>query len=218
LKFSRIAGFWPDELVVRVQYNRQKLGSIAMSSRPRITGRGTSLASAFVHAIIPRRIDVAAQANLFEQVEINDKECVYCGGRATDKDHLWAIVKNGRPSGRYHTIDNLVPSCGPCNQSKGGQNWQSWMRGPAKGSPTTRNVPDIHKRIERLVRFEQEAGKIVGVSQTELRDAVEPRLWDRYWQRLEDIKALMAEADKDAAEIQVQLEAPLRNGAGQDSI
>ncbi|MGH6812965.1 MAG: hypothetical protein ACREDM_11705 [Methylocella sp.] len=188
-----------------------------MSSRPRITGRRTSLAAAFVHAIIPMRVNVAAQANLFKQVGINDNECVYCGDRATDKDYLWAIVKNGRPSGHYHTIDDLVPSCGPCNQSKGGQNWQSWMRGTANGSPTTRNVPDIHERIERLVRFEQEAGKIVGEYQTERRDAVAPKLWDRYWQRLEDIKTLMAEADKDAAEIRVQLEAPLRNGAGQDS-
>ncbi|MER9390179.1 hypothetical protein [Mesorhizobium sp. M0435] len=36
-----------------------------MAARPTITGRGTSLAHAFVHAIIPRDVDPVAQAELF---------------------------------------------------------------------------------------------------------------------------------------------------------
>lgn len=176
-----------------------------MASRPKITGRVTSLAAAFVHAIIPRRVDAAEQAQLFRRVGINEAECVYCGALATDKDHLRAIVKGGRPSGHFHTTDNLVPSCGPCNQSKGGADWNVWMKSAAKGSPATKGVPDIEERIQRLERFEREAGVGQGMSQAPLREAVGAERWDSYWQRLEDLKTLMAEAQREAAEIEAVL-------------
>jgi len=70
-----------------------------MAARPTITGRSTSLAHAFVHAIIPRDVDPIAQAELFAAAGIKERECVYCGALATDKDHLRGLVKAGRPSG-----------------------------------------------------------------------------------------------------------------------
>jgi hypothetical protein len=108
----------------------------------------SSLAAVFVQAIIPRRVDKAAQAALYERFGIAPKECVYCGGTATDEDHFRAIVSGGRPSGYFHTAENIVPSCGPCNQSKSGSDWRAWMESStAKNSPTRKRIEGTRDRI-----------------------------------------------------------------------
>jgi hypothetical protein len=68
----------------------------------------------------------------------------------TDWDHLRPLVRNRRPTGFIGEIKNLVPSCGPCNQSKGAADWKAWMTGKARGSPTTRGVKDVADRVCRL--------------------------------------------------------------------
>jgi len=178
-----------------------------VASRPKITGRATSIAGAFVHAIIPRTVDLRAQEELFRRAGINPSECVYCGAAATDQDHLRALVKGGRPSGHYHTTDNLVPSCGRCNQSKGGSEWRAWIRGTAKGSPARRGINDIEERVARLEVFEREAALVLSSHAIDLRQAAGPARWDSYWQRLDDIKVLMVDAQKEADQIVVLLEA-----------
>ena len=130
-----------------------------MKARPKITSRITSLAHSFVHAIIPRYLNEQDQLALYELSGIKRNKCVYCGAKATDLDHFKALVKAGRPSGFFHCTENIVPSCGPCNQSKSGSDWRSWMTGKAKGSPSTRKISDTAVRIERLekLRYLQEA-------------------------------------------------------------
>lgn len=177
-------------------------GAYCLTSRPKITGRTTSLAHAFVHAIIPREVDTLAQTRLYKAVGINERECVYCGALATDKDHLRGLVRAGRPSGYFHTTGNLVPSCGPCNQSKGASDWKQWIRGEAKGSPRRRGIPDVQERVERLEAFEREVGKVDAASNEALRDIVGPELWDRYWQRFDELKALMTLAQQEAVQIE----------------
>lgn len=177
-----------------------------MSTRPKITGRLTSLAHAFVHAIIPRYVDSNEQRQLFEQAGINPIECVYCGAFATDSDHFRGLVKGGRPSGHFHTSDNLVPSCGPCNQSKGAADRRKWMTGNAPGSPTRKGVQDIAQRVERLSVFEA-GSKRVASSTTILREAAGAELWDAYWDRLDQIRSKLLDADKDAEVIRSRLDA-----------
>lgn len=176
-------------------------------SRPKIAGRGSTLAAAFVQAVIPRNVDPAQQSELFKRLEIAETVCVYCGNEATDQDHLNPIVKGKRPSGYFHTIDNLVPACGPCNQSKSGANWREWMLGGAKNSPATRGVADIEKRVARLTAFEQQARNPGGISVSDMRSAAGAELWDRYWGKLEAIVTALREAQVDADTIQAHLEA-----------
>jgi hypothetical protein len=178
-----------------------------MASRPKITGRGTTLAAAFVQAIIPRRIDEVAQAALYERFGIDAKKCVYCGGNKTDDDHLRAIVRRGKPSGYFHTIGNVVPACGPCNQSKGGSDWLAWMTSTrAKGSPTKKGTTGTDARIELLAKFAEVANSMC-MSEQEMREAVGHSLWDRYWARLDAIKSLMADAQKEAEQVCDRLQA-----------
>lgn len=176
-----------------------------MSSRPKIKDRSTSLAGAFVHAIIPRSADPGARKRLFEFADINENECVYCGAKRTDWDHFRSLVKKGLPSGYFHTSRNLVPSCGPCNQSKGGRDWKLWILGSAKGSPSKRSIPGLERRVERLAAF-AESSDGQGPSLEQMRSAVGVELWDRYWGVLETIKDKMNEADILAKQVRERME------------
>ena len=55
---------------------------------------------------------------------------------------------------RSYYVQNLVPSCGKCNQSKGNLNWKEWMFGDAKQSPKTRQISDIELKADLLEKFE----------------------------------------------------------------
>jgi hypothetical protein len=176
-----------------------------MAARPRISGRITSLAHAFVHAIIPRHVDSQEQKRLLAIAGIEADKCAYCGAPATDQDHFRGLVKAGRPSGHFHTPDNLVPSCGPCNQSKGGSDWRKWIAGPARGSPTTRGIGDVPQRITRLAAFEAES-KSIARTIDELRAATGAELWDRYWDKLDQIRKQLLDAEKDAELIRAKLD------------
>lgn len=49
-------------------------------------------------------------------LELFDHRCAYCAteGAKLEMDHVTPISKGGT-----HTADNIVPSCVPCNRSKG---------------------------------------------------------------------------------------------------
>jgi len=177
-----------------------------MAARPKITGRSSSLAAVFVQAIIPRSSDVDELAQGLERFGIARDQCAYCGARGSDLDHFFAIVKNKRPSGYFHCAKNLVPSCGTCNQSKGGHHWEKWMLGTARNSPRTRGVADVEERAEKLREFEKWGG-LTPVSEDDLRVAVGAERWEAYWERLEEIKRLMVSAQEEADSIREVLEA-----------
>lgn len=174
----------------------------------------TSLAASFVHAIIPRRLDDNEQSRLFKAVGIDPQRCVYCGDPATDMDHFRGLVKGGRPSGHFHTSDNVVPSCGPCNQSKGGAEWRKWLTGNARRSPSRREISDLEDRIERLSRFEKEAQPFSNPESFE--KLVGAELWEPYWDKLEQIGRILVEAEKDAEIIRSKLEAAATSSEASD--
>jgi len=176
-----------------------------MTARPKIIGRKSPLAAIFVQAIIPRVDDADTLAEALERFGIPQDKCAYCGGRRSDLDHFFAIVKNKRPSGYFHCARNLVPSCGKCNQSKGGLHWEEWMLGNAKHSPRTRRIRDLDERVKKLRRFEK-WGKLKPVSENILRDAVGDQRWEAYWQRIDKIGKIMLTAQREADCIRTILE------------
>jgi hypothetical protein len=166
-----------------------------------------------VHAIIPRHDGVAylqAQEALYQRFGIKEDECVYCGNPATDADHFFAIVKKGKPSGYFHTIGNVVPSCGRCNQSKGGSNWLTWMKGTGVNSPATRKVPDLDERVERLKKFEEGMAFDSAAALWALEDAIGKERWESYWNRLDEIRKLLRDAQEDAVSIRQLVEQKLK--------
>src|SRR6266404_16533 len=124
----------------------------------KITSRVSSITNSFVQAIVPTvdfSLEDQKKALAILGMTLNNLSCAYCGAATTDWDHLRPLVKKKRPTGYISETRNLVPSCGPCNQSKGASDWRAWMIGKALGSPTTKNVVDIQERMLRLARFEE---------------------------------------------------------------
>ena len=181
---------------------------MARVAPPRIRTRLSSVTNSFVQAILlgfrPTQEEIEEALRQLGQT-YDDRRCVYCGDRSTDFDHLIPLVRGRRPSGFLTEARNLVPACGTCNQSKGGSDWRKWMLGTAKNSPAARGIPDIPQRIETLERFIQ-WGKC---AERNVAGHVQPKLWEDYWAKLDQIEALMDAAQSQAAIIKQQIEAGL---------
>lgn len=174
----------------------------------KITSRTSSVTNGFVQAIIPCVEPTEAQKNealAILHIDPNRLECAYCGASATDWDHLRPLVKGKRPTGYCNEIRNLVPACGPCNQSKSGQDWRAWISGSARNAPRTRGVPDLPLRIRRLEAFEDWSRH----EPIPMRELAGEGLWDAYWSRLEEIEKQMREAQREAELLRARIAAAL---------
>ena len=163
----------------------------------KITDRTSTITNCFVQAIIPSIEPSEAEVlEVLKMLEIDpvNMTCAYCGRPSTDWDHLRPLVRNKRPTGFINEIKNLVPSCGPCNQSKGSANWREWMAGDAKGSPKTKAVPDLDARIARLEIFEAWGA----LEPLPLGDLVGTESWDQHWRNLAEIEERMYQAQRHA--------------------
>jgi hypothetical protein len=173
-----------------------------------ITSRTSSITNSFVQAIIPylppTRAEIDEALGILGMT-FDNRACVYCGTPATDWDHLRPMVRKKRPTGYIDEIRNLVPSCGPCNQSKGASEWRKWMEGPARGSPKTKGIIDLQERIARLEKFEQ-WGNVQPLS---LRELAGTEQWDAYWQNLLTIEGQMKAAQLHAEELRVAIQSTL---------
>lgn len=170
----------------------------------KITSRTSSITNSFVQAIIPTvefSADEQHEALTHLAMTPDDLHCVYCGAATTDWDHLRPLVKNKRPTGYISEIRNLVPSCGPCNQSKGASDWRAWMTGKARGSPATRSVAGIQERMERLRQFEA-WGDVRPIAFEEL---VSKTAWAGYWTQLEAVLDSMREAQAKAVVVREEI-------------
>lgn len=182
--------------------DRKRDQMFMMPKAVNITGRTSTITNSFVNAIIP--VFPPTQAEIVEALSvlgmsIEDVRCAYCGDRTTEWDHLRPLVRGKRPTGYVSEITNLVPACGKCNQSKGGQDWRTWMCGSARLCPTVRKVADLQARIARLeaferwrkprcVDFEAMAGK---------------ELWAQHWQNHQQLLASMQECQLTAEKVRL---------------
>lgn len=169
----------------------------------KITGRISSVTNSFVQAIIPDcKISKEHENEILLILDMSDgKKCVYCEQPATDWDHLRPLVRNKRPTGYLNEPQNMVPACGPCNQSKGGSDWHEWINSKAKGSPKTKGVPNIDKLIARLKKFEAWGN----VQPYSFEEKIPSELMDNYWKLLEEIEDKMKAAQIEAAKIKEYL-------------
>lgn len=176
----------------------------------KITSRTSSVTNGFIQSIIPHippKDDELIEALGILGMTLAKRTCVYCGVPATDWDHLRPIVRNKRPTGFIDEIRNLVPACGPCNQSKGGRVWREWMAGDARGSPKTRGVPDLQERIATLARFEQWGN----VQPLDLRELAGAHHWDEHWANLAAIEQSMKRAQLHANQLREAIAEALIN-------
>ena len=174
----------------------------------KITGRSSSMTNAFVQAILPtRRWSEAEEAEALGILGMVRPHlvCSYCGDPTSEWDHLFPLVRNKQPTGFLHEIRNLVPSCGRCNHSRSGRDWDAWFQSGNGNSPTKRGVPDREPRLARIQRFVA-WGKLQPIPFEELAPAHEI---ESYWQMLRRLQADMVEAQKLADNLKMQILANL---------
>ena len=170
----------------------------------KITSRTSSITNSFVQAIIPSFPPTPQERHeALGILGMSDEkiECVYCGAAPTDWDHLRPLVRGKRPTGYIDEMRNLVPSCNRCNQSKSGHDWKKWMLSAAVGSPTTRMVADIAKRIDRLEKFVAWGN----VEPLPLRELAGEDRWEAYWKHLSAIEQAMFAAQREADDVKAAI-------------
>ncbi|MUK87769.1 hypothetical protein GMD78_05050 [Ornithinibacillus sp. L9] len=160
-----------------------------MPTPVKITGRTSSITNAFVNGVIPciepSEVEIMEVLNILGMSDFI--RCAYCGGSYTEWDHFRPLIQNKRPTGYISEINNLVPSCGKCNQSKGNSYWKDWIMGDAQLSPKTRNVDQLQLIITRLEEYERWS-KPIKVSFEEI---VGKEAWEEHWKNCDNLHNMM---------------------------
>lgn len=169
-----------------------------------ITFRTSTLTNAFVSAILPfpqpEASEISEVLRILEMTP-NDLRCAYCGNTATEWEHLHPIVKGRRPTGYSSSIKNLVPSCGKCNQSKRAEEWRHWITSDVSGSPKSRKIADLDKRILRLEKYE----KWANCRRIPIEKIVGEEAYREYFAKLDYITDQMKEAQKMAGILKAKI-------------
>lgn len=170
----------------------------------KITGRSSTITNAFVNSIIPivppTDSDVETALSILGMTH-STIECSYCGDTYSEWDHLRPLVKDKKPTGYISEIQNLVPSCGKCNQSKGNQDWQHWIVSDANKSPRTRGVIDIDARIHRLNSYMN----WMPLTIIDFQAVVGNELWQKHWANCTSIHSQLIESQIISEQIKEKL-------------
>jgi len=176
-----------------------------MPSQMSIMGRSSNITNSFINSIIP--VNNPSDSEVLEalcilKIDPNRQTCAYCGDPATEWDHLRPLVEHQRPTGYISEIENLVPACGKCNQSKGNKPWRIWITSDAPLSPKSRGIPNLLGKIKRLDAFE----KWHNVEPVDFENMVESTLWAKHWQNLQLVFEQMKASQIIASQIKTAIE------------
>jgi 5-methylcytosine-specific restriction endonuclease McrA len=180
------------------------LSLFRMPTPMKITGRSSSITNAFINSIIPvvpPSEEEARQALETLGMTLGTFQCAYCGGVASEWDHLRPLVKDKKPTGYISEIHNLVPSCGKCNQSNGNKEWKTWMLSTAQLSPTARGIKDIPERVKRLEAYENSKTP----TKMDFASIVGKDVWSQHQDNLERVQSLMRESQALATKINAEV-------------
>ena len=129
-----------------------------------ITSRTSTITHTFASAMLPVISPTENDINkILKSLHQNDNEsltCVYCGNPVTEWDHLNPMVRDKKATGYFTEINNLVPCCGICNQSKGNKDWKDWIVSTAQKAPLQRlrkgqTPQDIERNKDILIGHER---------------------------------------------------------------
>ena len=179
----------------------------------KITGRSSSITNSFVNGVIPVVVPTAAEIRAaLDVLGMSDVvTCAYCGDTSTEWDHLRPLVVAKRPTGFISEIQNLVPACGKCNQSKGNKHWKIWMLSKARLSPASRDIVGLEDRVSRLETFENWRPP----THVDFAAVVSPDLWKQHWENHDRLQSEMKTSELVAS--QIRAEVALHSRAVMDS-
>jgi hypothetical protein len=109
----------------------------------------------FSFSIVERALFEGIAVRQFGKTEIQEvlaffgadpPTCAFCGATPIQRwDHLVPVNKGGDT-----TLGNIVPACAKCDDSKRDLAFDEWAFGSSPGSPTSRGIPDLAQRMERI--------------------------------------------------------------------
>jgi hypothetical protein len=175
-----------------------------------IMGRTSSITNAFVNGIIPCILPNDEEIkNVLEilGMDMDTIKCAYCGDRYTEWDHFRPLVKDKRPTGYISEINNLVPACGKCNQSKGNKDWKKWILSNATLSPKTRGVQNLELIVKRLEEFENQ----ISPTKLDFESIVGKECWDTHWKNCLNLHKQMKESQELSNKIRELLKQSLKH-------
>ena len=112
-------------------------------------------------------------------------ECVFCGSPDVKRwDHLVSVNKGGET-----VLGNMVPACARCDDSKRDVPFEEWMESGVNGSPQSRGIADVPRRVEHI----QEYVKHYNYEVRSMRERLSPQELER----LEEIRSRLADLRKD---------------------
>jgi len=179
-----------------------------MPNPVKITGRTSSITNAFINGIVPCIIPTEEEIKTvlaILEMDLLNICCAYCGDKYTEWDHFRPLIQNKRATGYISEINNLVPSCGKCNQSKGNSYWKTWITGNAKLSPTSRNIKNLENKIQCLEEYEKWSKPI----QINFEKIVGKEKWEQHWSNCELLHEQMRESQKLSDEIKKEIQLSL---------
>ena len=161
--------------------------------------RKTTVNHAFASALAPNdtydETLINAALRVLEQDPDGELACVYCGSKAATWDHLIGLVKNSELRGYGHQIGNLVPSCNPCNSSKGSKDWQDFIEF---------KIEDENRREEikvKLAAYLMQFATPVNIDEIKTEMPVE---WAQYIDIRQKVFVLLKAADEIAEKIRMR--------------
>ncbi|MFC1597295.1 HNH endonuclease [Planctomycetota bacterium] len=175
-----------------------------MPSVQTMVSRKSSITNAFVNSVVPTvrpTNDEIDEALKILGMDPEDVRCVYCGDKSTEWDHLRPLVSDRRPTGYIGEIANLVPACGKCNQSKGGNAWRDWMLGKARLSPTGRGLPDVAERVALIEEYERWRPP----SRIDFESIIGREEWEHYWSLCESVNDELRQCQEVADSIRARI-------------
>jgi endonuclease I len=165
-----------------------------------IMARTSSITNAFYNGIIPVIEPTEAEINNALNIlgiDQNDVRCCYCGDVASEWDHLRPLIVDKKHTGYISEIDNLVPCCGKCNQSKGNKNWEEWINSTAKLSPKTRGIKNLDEKIGKIKKYENSTRP----KKIDIELIIGKELWEKHLQNYEEIINIMKKCQQISDEI-----------------
>ncbi|MBR6509368.1 MAG: HNH endonuclease [Clostridia bacterium] len=181
-----------------------------MPKTTKIMARTSSITNSFVNGIIPcippTEEEIKNNLHILGMEKENIK-CCYCGDICTEWDHFRPLVKDKQPTGYISEINNLVPACGKCNQSKGNKYWKDWILSDALLSPKTRNIPDLETKIEKLENFE----KLTNPIKLDFERLVGSELWKKHWENCNKLHDQMKDCQTISDQIKELINDSLKN-------
>ncbi len=177
-----------------------------------IMARTSSITNSFVNGIVPSIMPSEAEIKRTLDIlgmEADHVRCAYCGDACTEWDHFRPLVIDKKPTGYITEINNLVPACGKCNQSKGNRYWREWMLSDAVCSPKTRGVQNLELLISRLEQLEADACPVW----LDFEAIVGEELWRAHWENCSRLHVLMKESQGVSDRIRALVAQAYRSGA-----